>query len=206
MSNKYFTCVGSRSTPKDILYILTQVSKYFCQRDYILRSGGADGADLAGESGCDLSKGRKEIYLPWRGFNGDYTSPYNSVGLDALKLASTIHPAWNNLSEGAKKLHGRNCYQVLGYDLKTPSQFLICWTKNGEKIGGTRTAIVLAENYNIPVINIGMYTNPTCGEILKIIYQKLNNVIDHNAICCQCGLSYCYCDLLTDGSDDERSY
>jgi len=47
-------------------------------------------------------------------------------------------------SDYAKKLHGRNVKQVLGDDLKTPSDFLLCWTKEGKDVGGTRTAIVLA--------------------------------------------------------------
>lgn len=71
-----------------------------------------------------------------------------------MDLASNIHPAWNKLSFGAKKLHTRNCFQCLGLDLSTPSRFLICWTEKGNKIGGTRTAIVLAEKYNIPVFNL----------------------------------------------------
>jgi len=33
---------------------------------YTLRSGGANGADTAFEEGCC----RKELYLPWPGFNG----------------------------------------------------------------------------------------------------------------------------------------
>ena len=49
---------------------------------------------------------------------------------------------------------GRNGYQVLGYDLKTPSKFLICWTKDGKETGGTAQAMRIAKDYKIPVYNL----------------------------------------------------
>jgi hypothetical protein len=62
---------------------------------------------------------------------------------------------WNNLSEGDKKLHARDCHQVLGQHLKDPVQFVLCWTENGLVKGGTATAIKLAELHGIPVFNAG---------------------------------------------------
>ena len=35
--------------------------------------------------------------------------------------------------------------------------FLICYTFNGEHIGGTTTAIRCAERFDIPVFNFGRY-------------------------------------------------
>jgi len=116
-----------------------------------LRSGAADGADAYFESGA---KEAKEIYLPWPKFN-DHPSRLCSVSQAALEMAETVHPAWENLSQGAQKLHGRNCYQVLGRDLKTPSDFLVCWTKDGKLRGGTATALTLAKMNNIPIYNLG---------------------------------------------------
>ena len=43
---------------------------------------------------------------------------------------------------------------MLGADLKHPVDFLVCWTKSGKKIGGTSTAISIAEMNNIPVFNL----------------------------------------------------
>lgn len=151
---KYFTSIGSRSTPPSILEKMEEICFNLCSAGWILRSGGAEGADSVSASGCLRAKGQMEIYLPWKGFN-NIQSPYYEVCPEALKLASTIHPAWGKLSQGAQRLHARNCYQVLGYDLKTPSKFIICWTKNAGPIGGTRTAIVLGEQNKIPVYNLG---------------------------------------------------
>jgi hypothetical protein len=58
------------------------------------------------------------------------------------------------LSYGAKKLMARNCHQVLGQDLKTPVDFIVCWTKNGNINGGTGQALRIAKKLNIPVYNL----------------------------------------------------
>ncbi len=67
------------------------------------------------------------------------------------------------LSLAALKLMARNSYQVLGRDLKSPSEFLICWTPDGyltavertDGTGGTDQAIAIADFYRIPVLNKG---------------------------------------------------
>ncbi len=157
--NKHYTGVGSRDVPAEISDKITEIAKWLAQKGYILRSGGADGCDSDFEKGCDQGNGKKEIYLPWKDFN-DNKSPLLFTP-EAFRLAATIHPVWDNLKPGAKYLHSRNCHQVLGQDLKTPSLFLVCWTENGEKKGGTATAITLAENNDIPVFNLGSKTGLT---------------------------------------------
>jgi hypothetical protein len=151
--NKYYTGVGSRSLPPDIALKINEIAKFLAKKGFILRSGGADGSDFEFEKGCDEGGGLKEIFLPWKGFNDNKSEL--TFTQEAFKLASAIHPVWNNLKPGAKYLHSRNCHQVLGQDLKTPSLFLVCYTENGEKKGGTATAITLAEQNNIPVFNLG---------------------------------------------------
>lgn len=145
--------VGSRSAPLDILQKITAMAKKFALSGWLLRSGGASGCDEAFERGFDRNDDNKEIYLPWRNFNDNNSSLYN-ITKEAFDLASTIHPNWQYLSAGAKKLHARNCYQCLGYDLKNKGNLLICWTKDGKEVGGTRTALILAKQNNIPIINL----------------------------------------------------
>ena len=149
---------------------MTAIARFLEQEGYILRSGGANGADLAFEHGV-VDAAMKHIYLPERGFNGN-TSPLYGVDDDALALAASIHPAWDRCKSYARLLHARNCYQVLGQKLNEPSDFLLCWTENGEKRGGTRTAIVLAENNNIPVLNFGKFDNSKkCVEAFETFYE-----------------------------------
>lgn len=155
---KYYTGIGSRSTPLPILHLMVYIAHIMRSNGYVLRSGGADGADLAFEEGAGSLK---EIYLPWKGFNNN-SSDLCTITTDAMELASTLHPGWCKLSKGAKKLMARNCYQVLGNDLSTPSEVVICWTPDGctspttrtSKTGGTGQAISLAYNSDVPVYNL----------------------------------------------------
>ena len=153
--------IGSRETPDDVLSLMTRLGKFLSEKNIILRSGHAGGADLAFENGCDAAnKANKEIWIPWKGFNNS-DSKFIVSNPEAFKMASEIHPAWDRCSDGAKKLHARNMHQILGTDLKTPCNFVICYTKNGLLSGGTAQAMRLAEKYNIPVFNIGSFdSNP----------------------------------------------
>lgn len=159
--NKYYTGVGSRETPSDICRIMSEISGYLERQEYILRSGGANGADIAFEVGV---KALKEIYLPWPGFNNN-SSPLHAITVRGTKMASEVHPAWKSCGYGARMLHTRNVYQVLGYDLETPSDFLLCWTKDGKATGGTATAIRLAEMHEVPVFNL--YVNSVRDDLIK---------------------------------------
>lgn len=147
---KYYTGIGSRQTPPRILEEMTKLAREFRERGWTLRSGGAAGADAAFERGA----GAKEIYLPWRGFNGN-SSELWPPSEEAFQRAQRFHPAWYRCSDGAKKLHARNAHQVLGLDLNTPSKVVVCWTLDGNLVGGTAQALRIAEHYGIPVFNLG---------------------------------------------------
>ena len=71
------------------------------------------------------------------------------------RIASEVHPAWDRCNEWARGMHSRNCHQILGYDLKSPVDAVICWTPDGKIQGGTATAIRIAMKYDIPVFNLG---------------------------------------------------
>jgi hypothetical protein len=142
--------VGSRETPQEICDKFRRFSKIFAEAGWCLRSGGADGADLAFESGAI----KKEIFLPWRGFNGS-TSPLFKILPEATDYAERVHAAWDWLTPEGKLMQARNVHQVLGADLRSPCEFVLCWTKNGRAIGGTATAINVAWSEGIPVHNVG---------------------------------------------------
>ena len=72
------------------------------------------------------------------------------------RIASEVHPAWDRCNEWARGMHSRNCHQILGYDLQSPVDAVICWTPDGAVVGGTATAIRIAMKYNIPVFNLGV--------------------------------------------------
>lgn len=143
---KFYTGIGSRKTPTPILMIMTQLALKLSKLGYVLRSGGAKGADTAFEKGAS----KKHIYIA-----SDATQ-------ESMQLASKFHGAWHLCNEYIKRLHGRNAFQVLGSDLKTPSKFVVCWTPDGAvchedrsiSTGGTGTAISIASHYGVKVFNL----------------------------------------------------
>lgn len=145
--------VGSRETPDDVGQVMTNVARRLEWEGYILRSGGATGADTFFEQGVSRPE-NKEIFIPNKGFNGSDSELFG-VSPEALELAASIHPAWERCKPFARQLHARNCYQILGKDLRTPADFVLCWTQYGKVVGGTATAIRLAQRHGVPVFNFG---------------------------------------------------
>lgn len=176
--SKYYTGVGSRQTPPKILCFMQALGVYLGNKGYTLRTGGAQGADNAFEFGARHIGSEVDVYLPWSSFNKESyeTAPENVhpkvlLGIDAELIAKCHHPAWDKLSQGAKKLHTRNVYQVLGDNLDVPSDFVICYTPNGKGGGGTGQAIRIARTYDVPVFDCGAYEDLSecMDEFLKFI-------------------------------------
>ena len=163
MQYKPYTMIGSRETPEEIMDLMSDLAIALSHEGFTVRSGGANGADKCAEEASFI-----EIYLPWDGFNSKYHNGfgfinYSTLGLtgEADKLCSIHHQWWANVKkEGVKHLHRRNCHQVLGAGLKSPSLFVVCFAKPDEKRGeghvqgGTGTAVSLALSRGIKVINL----------------------------------------------------
>lgn len=150
---QYYTGIGSRKTPPDILFLMTAAAGQLSRQGWVARSGGAKGADQAFGQG-DLNC---EIFLPWKGFfeQGQYrysidlwdkaeriaADPRVYPGFRGIKnsirelksLGLTKVPGGKSIRslEAILKLHTRNVFQVLGPDLRTPSKFCVCWTPDG---------------------------------------------------------------------------
>lgn len=159
---KIYAGIGSRKTPAEVLEKMRSLAKRLAARGYTLRSGAADGADAAFEQGCDEVKGKKDIWIPWSGFN-NYRGPARTPVERHYEQASQVHPAWARLGNGPRALHARNIGQIAGHDLATPVDFVLCWTPDGceseaernRETGGTGTAIAYAASMGIPVFNLG---------------------------------------------------
>lgn len=166
---KYITGIGSRETPYEIIKMMHGIGADLCHssKGFTLRSGGADGADTAFEFGADAVVGEVEIFLPWKGFNKDSEQrkdlPVSDLYLAAMpkdrvlkakEIAARHHPVWNRLTHGAQLLHTRNVFQVLGRNLDSPSNVLICWTKGGGVKGGTATAMKIAKEHGVQIFNL----------------------------------------------------
>lgn len=173
---KWYTGVGSRETPANILTLMEDVGFALASQGWTLRSGGAVGADQAFERGMFRFAGLDgpyewtpaEIYLPWAGYENHHR--YTHGGLNVLPseihfntesiaegMAMAVHPAWEACKQGARKMHTRNVFQVLGKTLDQPSKMLVAWTKldkQGNPKGGTATAIKLATENGVQCFNL----------------------------------------------------
>lgn len=177
---KTYTGIGSRSTPLDVQALMEAYANHLAVGGWVLRSGGAEGADQAFQRG--VHGGAKEIYLPWGGFNQFNHDPENGFYVaeefgnytQAQEIAKSNHPAWENCGQGARRLHTRNVYQVLGKDLSTPSQALVCWAEpssDGHVKGGTGMAVRIAKQCGVPIINL--YHEHNRNKIIDIINREL---------------------------------
>lgn len=175
MTVLFYSGIGSRETPPEYLELMTMLARKLASEGWMLRSGGAPGADSAFEDGTPAAQ--RVIYLPWRGFNerwnGVVPEAFSNY-MEAEKIARRLHPAWDNLKRGARALMTRNIYQILGDDLRSPSRSVICWASNpkfdgeGRVVdvkGGTGQAVRLAAEHNIPVYHLGVpeHMNRMCA-------------------------------------------
>lgn len=174
MTQRFWTGVGSRETPDSILLLMTFIARTLTDLGWVMRSGGAGGADSAFYAGCLESKNfpraTPEVYLSWNGMTNGKEKLYHdpAKGLfdaqrystwdQANAIALATRGSFEGLGRGGIAHHTRNVFQVLGVDLQTPAAFLICWAipvgKTGKVKGGTNTAVKLALANGIKVINL----------------------------------------------------
>jgi len=161
---EYYAGIGARDTPATVCRKMEDVGEILAKRGYTLRSGAAKGADSAFEKGADRVAGKKEVFLPFDGFEPERggekryangVNVFSEVTSKHIDLASRYHPKFESLGPGGKKLMGRNGSQMLGRDLKTPSKLVLCWTKGGKVVGGTGQALRMAEDSGAQVLNLG---------------------------------------------------
>lgn len=162
MQNQYkpYAGIGSRKVPKDLAQAMTKFAMALGKAGFTLRSGHADGSDMAFEQGAIAGGYPKEIYVPWFGFNNAPQNHPDYIRVRATeelaKLSAQFHPNWNACGDAAKLLHMRNAFQILGPDLNSLSLFVLCWTPNGSSSGGTGQAIRIANHFQIPVFDLAV--------------------------------------------------
>lgn len=171
-----YTGIGSRTTPDTILPKMTSIATMLA-KNWILRSGHAEGADWAFELGAlnyanrSKTKPRMEIFIPWGGYNSQLErdeNPYPespsiaqnfivpAPNAELIRVAALFHPAWDKCSPAAKFLHMRNVCQIAGENLDTPTDMVICWTHRGKRAGGTGQALRIAEYLSIPIFDLAL--------------------------------------------------
>jgi len=168
--------IGARSLPEGVYEEIVEVGAGLAARDWTLRSGAADGADAAFEEGNDLFVGKKEIYLPWEGFNGNSSTMFDPPKR-AYDIAVQHHPAWHRLTMPQRRFMARNTQQALGEFVFEPCDMVVCYTKDGcedgtmttKNTGGTGMCLRLATHFNIPIFNLK--NNNSVDKLLDFVYE-----------------------------------
>jgi hypothetical protein len=161
--------VGSRATPAGICHLMERFGAELARRGWTLRSGGAVGADSAFEKGAREAGGRCEIYLPWPGYNEHSEARLVEASPEAYDVMTRIHPVFARLPRSSRRLHARNAHQILGADLRSPVEMVVCWTPGGRGRGGTGSAIRLARSREIPVHDLAdIAARRRMGELLGL--------------------------------------
>lgn len=175
--NKVYAGIGSRKTPQVVCEIMARLAGRLGQAGWTLRSGRAVGADSAFEHGARAVGGPCEIYLPNKYNYMSIEQVIHASSEDVIKgtsyldevtgsvlgckiIARLLHPNGKNLDPYALECHARNTYQIIGQNLNSPVQFVVCWTEGGRGEGGTGQALRLAKMCNIPILDFGVYDTP----------------------------------------------
>jgi hypothetical protein len=164
--------IGSRDTPADVLELIESLASGFAARGWTLRTGGSSGADQAFYRGAIAAHGRVELYLPWPGFEAASRRSDDArvrtcsrPSDDAYLLARKFQQTWDALTPASRSLLARDGHQVLGDDLETPVQLIVCWTPDGgldggdPASGGTGQALRIAHHRHLPVLNLARADN-----------------------------------------------
>lgn len=177
---KYYTGIGSRrGVPDDILQLMTDTAKYLRKQGYDLRSGDAISSDQAFSIGATDSDGicHGDIYVPK--LKKDCPHGILLTDLEQFKvIAEQCCDHFNRIKKGySRDCHLRNIPQCIGADVKNPikSKFMLCWTPNGEKVGGSATTINCCEFYDIPYFNYGLY-----DQDMPLLKRKLKQFLEEH--------------------------
>jgi hypothetical protein len=170
---KPYVITGNKEAPDHILQAMKGIVEDLEQQGFTMRSGGMEGP----EDYVEKVATKKEIHLPWKGFN-DKESPFSFTTPAAKELAGKYHSGFDGLKPAIQTFLAKNVKMLMGKDLKSPALFMVVWTEDGAetlqeksvKSGNTGHAIAVACSLPIPVFNLA---KPD-GERRLRDYLKLN--------------------------------
>lgn len=151
--------IGSRRITNAEEAIIKKVASKLSNH-FILYSGNADGSDITFQNG---SGGNCVLMLPWYRFNNlsyDLNMCQKALVVgdteEGLESVVKYHPNASRLSKGGRALMCRNYHQIHGYGSYPMVRFVVCCAdqKGDTVIGGTGQAVRIAQDNDIPVVNL----------------------------------------------------
>ena len=137
IQKKLYAGTGDRKTPLKIQNLLQNYIKILNERNYMLRTGSESGTQtfmktLADKvEVMDIPEANHLVYAANR----------------------SHYVLWSHNGNRVKKKYARDTLILLGDNLATPPEFLLCWCNINIK-GGSVFSIRLAKEHNIPIYNI----------------------------------------------------
>lgn len=153
--------IGHRkgNVPTEKALLMVEIGFLLAESGYTLHSGNATGSDHYFHVGCKHGEGDAKIFLPWKRYNHTQNTEDTILlpksrfkeAYEILLHHEILHGEVTGMS---KKFFCRNVAQILGEDLNSPVDFVVCYTYNGKHEGGTGIATQLAEKLDIPIYNL----------------------------------------------------
>jgi hypothetical protein len=144
-------CIGSRETPSNILRWMEEAGANLVRAGHTIVSGNAPGADQAwARGGNSVDPTKVELCLPWRDFelhayrHGNRITPSDAT---AWRHAAGLHPLWDHLRDGPRRLLARNVKIVYG-------STRVLGYLAGHGAGGTAFAFRIAEYFDVPTFDV----------------------------------------------------
>lgn len=159
--DRTLTCIGTRNPAPQAAKWAENFGEDITRYGFTLRSGHAEGMDIAFEKGARRNKNPNlEIFVTGKKHDFDdlliITKEEKEFCLRILHESKICH--WQDkLDDYTLALYARNVQQVLGKDLSKASDGVVYFTqvdKNFRPTGGTRIAVQLAEYFGIRADNI----------------------------------------------------
>jgi hypothetical protein len=169
--------IGSRTITETEQKQIHKIAKSFAEKDYIVYSGNAEGADIAFQTG---SQGKCVLLVPWKNFNKDKYDHSKSLAkfdvgdtVDGNSSTDKFHPNPKSLSQGGRRMMSRNWHQIVGYDQYPKVSFVMCCADQDENgiFGGTGQACRIAKSMNIPIFNIRTLT--WIDDLVKFLKEEI---------------------------------
>ncbi len=134
--------IGTRKAPQLVLDEIEKRAKALAAAGYTVRSGDATGPDKWFEH---YGRPNVEIFTAFDAY--DNPAWY--------EMARKYHRRFDEQTGFVQRLLSRNTAIILGRNHDDPVDFVLCWTPNGNIVGGTGHSIRIALAHNIPVYNLG---------------------------------------------------
>ena len=175
-STIYYTIAGDYA-PAGFNKLFYNISSYFAKKDMVLRTSGSKGIGSDAIKGCDDNQGQYDAFVPWDGYNK--IPICYELTKEAFDIAEAFNGKYSTMSQTNRKILAAMSYQVLGDDLISPSDFVICYSNRGKGKGGNVGHLIkIAKAYGVPIFDIGKYQNR--NDALVNLYFFLKNELGYN--------------------------